>query len=311
MLWAGLCTALVAVGLAAEAGDAAAVYRAEIAAAREARVAQLTRPDGWLAYLGTHTLDSGANSIGRSPGSRVRLEAGPAQLGTLTVAGEGRTTFTFAPGVSGEIDGVPLRRGELKPGRDTGGGSVVTVGALGFFVLDRGGGQRALRAWDGEAPRRKDFAGIDYFPTDPAWRVQARWEAFETARFMPIPNIAGQTVRVIVPGRAVFERDGQRYELLAIDEGGGGPLLFVIADATSGKETYGACRFVYAERPRAVDTSEAGGAGEAVTIILDFNRAENPPCAFTPLAVCPLPPKENRLTLAVTAGEKVYRGAHE
>jgi uncharacterized protein (DUF1684 family) len=97
----------------------------------------------------------------------------------------------------------------------------------------------------------------------------------------------------------VFERDGQKVELLPIDEGPGEPLFFVIADLTSGKETYAAARFVYADAP------------QNGRVVLDFNRAQNPPCAFTPFATCPLPPKENRLPFAVTAGEKNYRGAHE
>jgi uncharacterized protein (DUF1684 family) len=98
----------------------------------------------------------------------------------------------------------------------------------------------------------------------------------------------------------VFERDGRRYELLPIDEGRHVPLFFVFSDATSGKETYGACRFLYVDWPKE-------GATE---LILDFNRAENPPCAFTPFSTCPLPPRENRLPFAVTAGEQTYRGPH-
>ena len=101
-----------------------------------------------------------------------------------------------------------------------------------------------------------------------------------------------------MPGKAVFTREGRTYELLPIDEGVGEPLFFVISDATSGDETYAAARFLYAERPR---------DGK---IVLDFNRAENPPCAFTPFATCPLPPPENRFPVRIAAGEKNYRGAH-
>ena len=102
-----------------------------------------------------------------------------------------------------------------------------------------------------------------------------------------------------MPGKAVFTRDGHTFELLPIDEGPGEPLFFVVSDLTSGGETYGGGRFVYADAPK---------DGK---VILDFNRAENPPCAFTPFATCPLPPKENRMPLRVTAGEKDYRGRHD
>ena len=123
---------------------------------------------------------------------------------------------------------------------------------------------------------------------------------FDEPRKIPITNILGQTEPAIVHGKAVFERDGRKIELIPIDEGPGEPLFFVISDATSGQETYGAARFLYADAP--VDGK----------VVLDFNRMQNPPCAFTPFATCPLPPKENRLAFAVTAGEKNYRGAeHE
>jgi uncharacterized protein len=165
-------------------------------------------------------------------------------------------------------------------------------------VIDRGG-KKALRVKDSAADRRTHFLGLDYFPVDESWRIVARWVPFEKPRLLPITNLLGQTAPEPVPGKAVFERDGKTYELLPIDEGPGEPLFFVIADATSGKETYGGGRFLYADEPK---------DGQ---IVLDFNRAQNPPCAFTPFATCPLPPKENRLPFAVTAGEKHYRGGHE
>ena len=103
----------------------------------------------------------------------------------------------------------------------------------------------------------------------------------------------------LVLGRAVFTRGGRTFSLLPIQEAPGEPLFFIIADATSGDSTYAAARFLYADAP------------ENGRVVLDFNKAINPPCAFTPFATCPLPPEENRLPIAVTAGEKKYRGAHE
>ncbi len=121
---------------------------------------------------------------------------------------------------------------------------------------------------------------------------------FDPPRDLPITNMIGNVSQEKVPGKAIFHREGKTYELLPVLEGPNEPLFFVISDATSGTETYSAARFVYADPPK---------DGK---LVLDFNRAVNPPCAFTPFATCPLPPKENQLTLSVTAGEKKYRGEH-
>jgi hypothetical protein len=170
-------------------------------------------------------------------------------------------------------------------------------GTLSIHVIDRGG-KKALRVKDSEAERRTRFAGIEHFPVDPAWRIEAEWVPFDRPRAVPIKNILGQESDALVLGEAVFGRDGHTLRLLPIQEAPDGPLFFIISDLTSGAETYGAARFLYADPPR---------DGK---VTLDFNRAINPPCAFTPFATCPLPPKENRLPIAVTAGEKDYRGEH-
>ncbi len=132
---------------------------------------------------------------------------------------------------------------------------------------------------------------------DSAWRIVADWIPFDPPQTLETANVIGQMERYPVPGRAVFERDGHRHELLPVIEVPGDEQLFLIfADGTSGRETYGAARFLYADPPR---------EGK---IVLDFNQAYNPPCAFTAFATCPLAPPENRLDLRVTAGEKKYRG---
>ena len=192
-----------------------------------------------------------------------------------------------------QIDGQPAQAAELiyRGGPPT----HVTVGTINFYVMERGE-SLFLRVKDSAAGRRKNFPGLDYFPLDPSWRIEAQWVPFEKPRQVPITNMIGQTSPAPVPGKAVFTRDGRTFELLPIDEGGD-ELFFVFTDATAGTETYEACRFLYA-------TPKDG------MIILDFNRTENPPCAFTPFATCPLPPKENRLPIRVTAGEKKYRGEH-
>jgi uncharacterized protein len=279
--------------LTASAADA---HVREIERWRTERVAKLTAPDGWLTLVGLHFLKEGPNTIGNAKDNDVVLAKGPARLGTVTVAANGKVMLEVAPNTDVHVDGQATRRAELKwdvPAKPT----LVTSGTITFFAIDRAG-KKALRVKDSESPARVKFAGLDYFPIDPMWRVEARWEPFGKLRMIPVVNILGQTEMNLVAGKAVFERDGKKIELTAIDEGPEAPLFFVISDATSGKETYGGGRHLYVARPKE----------GARTIVLDFNRAENPPCAFTRFSTCPVPPRENRLPFAVRAGEKTYRG---
>jgi uncharacterized protein (DUF1684 family) len=155
-----------------------------------------------------------------------------------------------------------------------------------------------LRIKDSEAPTRTGFVGLDYFDIDPSWRVEAKWEAYDPPREVEEPNVLGEIDKVIVPGAAVFERDGKTFRVEPVIETPGDTELFLVfADRTSGKETYGAARFVYSEPPK------------DGRIVIDFNKAYNPPCVFTPYATCPLPTQQNRLNARVTAGEKKYRKA--
>lgn len=282
-----LCGVLLVATL--HAGDD---FTASLETWRSARVQTLTKPDGWLTLIGLHWLQPGANTIGHAAGNSLPLAAGPAYLGTVTLTPEGRVIFAVAAGATATMDGQPVQTAELhyKDGKPT----IVHTGTVSFFAIQRGE-KIGLRVRDSESPRRQHFAGIDSFPADPAWRIEARWVPFDTPRLIPITNVLGQTSPLPAPGKAVFSHDGKTYELIPIVEGSE-ELFFIIADQTSGEETYGASRFLYAAPP------------QDGKVILDFNRAQNPPCAFTPFATCPLPPKENRLPFRVTAGEKNYRG---
>jgi len=277
---------------------AADAYTKSIEAWRAARVARLAKPDGWLTLIGLHWLQPGDNSVGAAAGNTLRLAAGPANFGVVRLAADGSVSFTPAAEANATFDGSPARVQPVELHyRDVEKPTVVRSGSVGFYVIQRGE-KLGLRVKDSESPRRKNFAGLDYFPLDPAWRIEAKWVPFEQPREVRITNMLGQTESASVPGKAVFARAGRTFELLPIDEGPDEPLFFVIADETSGRETYDACRFVYAERP------------QDGVVVLDFNRAQNPPCAFTPFATCPLPPKGNRLPFSVRAGEKDYRGEH-
>lgn len=283
--------------LAAAGGLYAGAYEEELNAERAARAQRLTAPDGWLSLIGLHFLGTGDNTVGSAPDNQVVLAAGPARLGNVVVDASLRARLQVSPGVEVRVNGAPVLSADLGDGR-TGRPVTVTSGTVSAFVIERGG-RLALRVRDTESKRRREFAGIDYFPTDPAWRIEATWEPFPRPREVPIKNILGQESKALVLGRAVFTRDGHTIGLLPLQESPDDPLFFVISDLTSGAETYAAARFLYADPPR------------DGRVVLDFNRAINPPCAFTPFATCPLPPKENELPIAVTAGEKDYRGAHD
>ena len=146
---------------------------------------------------------------------------------------------------------------------------------------------------DPDSPALKAFTGIERFPIDPSWRIEADWQPYEPPHEIELVTIINTLEKAPVPGKAVFERDGQRFELEPVLEDDG-TLFFIFADQTSGKETYGAARFIYSQP--AVDGK----------VVIDFNKAFNPPCALSPHVVCPTAPAGNRLALRITAGEKVY-----
>ncbi|TAL74616.1 MAG: DUF1684 domain-containing protein [Rhodanobacter sp.] len=297
--------ALLAGVATVSAAETPTAYTHEIEAWRAARVARLTAPDGWISLVGLDWLRAGENRVGSAAGNDIVLTTGPAHLGTVTLDAGGATRIVLALDSAATVDGKSVREAALVDDTHAAPGATPTTvrfGDASFFVIDRDG-RKALRVKDANAQARKHFAGIDYFPIDPTWRIEADWVPFTPAHALEMGTAIGTIDKVTVPGKAVFTRDGRRFELLPYQEEPGGELFFVLADRTSGKETYGAARFLYAALP-------AGGLDHPGKVVLDFNRAYNPPCAFTPFATCPLAPPENRLDLAVTAGEKKYRGGH-
>jgi uncharacterized protein len=282
-----------------------AAYAQQVEQWRTDRVKRLTAPDGWLSLIGLEWLREGANRIGSAANNDIVLKAGPAHLGTVTLAKDGSLRIALAQGSDATVDGNVVAEAALVDDvHATGNAAPTTVrfGNANFYVIDRDG-RKALRVKDSDADARSHFLGIDYFPIDPSWRIVADWVPFDPPHDLQMGTVIGTIDTVKVPGKAVFQRDGHSYELLPYQEEPGGELFFVLADRTSGKETYGAARFLYAALP-------AGGLAHPGKLVLDFNEAYNPPCAFTPFATCPLAPPENRLDLAITAGEKKYRGGH-
>jgi hypothetical protein len=297
--------ALITGVAAVSAAEAPSTYTHEIEQWRAARVAKLTAPDGWLSLIGLEWLHEGANRVGSAADNDIVLKAGPAHLGTVTLAADGALRIALAKDSGATVDGKPVAEAALVDDMHAGADAqptTVRFGHANFYVIDRDH-RKALRVKDADAEARRDFTGIDYFAIDPSWRIEADWVPFVPAHDLEIGTAIGTIDKVSVPGKAVFQRDGHTFELLPYQEEPGGELFFVLADQTSGKQTYGAARFLYAALP-------AGGLAKPGKLVLDFNQAYNPPCAFTPFATCPLAPPENRLDIAVTAGEKKYAGGH-
>jgi uncharacterized protein (DUF1684 family) len=269
-------------------------YTAQIEAWRAQRLERLKAPNGWLSLIGLHWLKEGKNTVGTDKKNDIVLAAGPAHVGVVTLA-KGKASIELDPKAGATIDGKPQKSAPLlddtteKP-------TTVAFGTVSFYAIDRNG-KKGLRVKDTEADTRKHFLGLDYYPIDPKWRVEAKFVEFKPPHTLEIPNVLGQVDKMPVPGKVVFERDGKTYELLPVlEEPDAKELWFIFADKTSAKETYGGGRFLYTDMPK---------DGK---VVIDFNKAYNPPCAFTPHATCPLAPAENRLAIPVTAGEKKYRG---
>jgi uncharacterized protein len=265
---------------------------------RESREKRLKSPNGWLTLVGLSWLSTGENTVGSDPASAVVLpEKTPKRAGVLVLAG-GRVTLKPAPGSGITIEGKPA--GEQVLGDDMAEHTdVMKIGEVSFYVIRRGE-RFGVRVKDPDGPARTQFKGVEYFPPDPKWRVEATFVPYDVPHQIQIPNVLGETETMDAPGLVKFTVDGKTYTLApVIDDPKEPSLWFIFKDQTSAKETYGGGRFLYAEMPKDGKT------------IVDFNQAYNPPCAFTPYATCPLPPKDNWLPLRVEAGEKAYAGGHE
>lgn len=261
---------------------------------RNERSQQLLQPDGWTSLVGLHWLELKAHYLGSSPGSGIRLAVGPPKLGMIEQR-EGRLFFTPESGLSLTLDGKPLKgRVELMTDHDELPSQVGFDEGKGLLGVIKRGPRFGLRIKHADAPTRTGFAGIQYWPADPGWVILGKFIPHPPGKTLPIVDIIGTTSDAPNPGAVEFSRAGKTYRLEAMGEPDGG-LFLVLADRTSGHGSYPAGRFM--------DTPGPDAKGK---VVLDFNRAYNPPCAFTPFATCPLPPPENRLDLAIPAGEKNY-----
>ncbi|MGH2401880.1 MAG: DUF1684 domain-containing protein, partial [Candidatus Limnocylindria bacterium] len=230
------------------------VHRSSVEAWRRQRYAALRRDVGWLTLAGLGWLREGKNRVGSAAGADVALPSGPPIAGTLTVAsGSVVATGDF------RHDGKTVRDLPLVSD-EAGEPTMLELGRLRLCLIERGG-RLAVRTWDTEAELRRGFEGIDHWPVDAAWRLEARFEAIPERR-ITVPDIIGVAEEEASPGDAVFEVDGQAHRLQALAGGDGGELWLVFGDATNGTETYGGGRFLY--------TAPPDGNGR---VTVDFNRA--------------------------------------
>jgi uncharacterized protein (DUF1684 family) len=267
---------------------------------RTERARTLSAPDGWLTLVGLEWLKPGKNSIGLAPDSQVRLKGhAPQHLGVIDVEGSQLRLLApeggFPPHLM--VDGQPAHEAPLHSDDDK--PSLLTDENLSLVVLHRGD-RFALRIKDAESPTRTAFKGLHWYPPDAKYRVTAKWIPFTPAHTEKIPTIIGTTLDMPAPGLAEFTLDGKTIQIEPVlEDPNAKELFFILRDATSHTMTYQAARFLYSGFPD-------HGLDQPGSVVLDFNRLQNPPCAYTPYATCPLPPYINRLAISIPAGEQRY-----
>ena len=285
-------------------------YAKEIEQWHQERWKELNNESGWLTLIGLFWLKEGVNSCGSAPIMDIVLppDKVPSVLGSFSVTG---ANVEFSPMVRGfTVDGKPVSMARkaadyrvrdivypvvaLKSDADD-KPTIVTYDSLTFQIIKRGD-KLGLRVKDSQNPDRLNFKGTEFYPADLKWRLDARFELYNPPKAMPITNVLGMESSESSPGAVKFEVNGKEYRLDAITEKDEPRLFMIISDTTSGKDSYPAGRYLY------VDPPDASGH-----LIIDFNKAYSPPCAFTKFATCPLPPRQNRLPFAVEAGEKYQR----
>ncbi|MCZ6696322.1 MAG: DUF1684 domain-containing protein [Acidobacteria bacterium] len=270
-------------------GDA---YVREIEEWRHAREERLKADDGWLTVAGLFWLDEGVSRIGSDPACEVRLPEGsaPDLAGTLTRDGAS-ITVRIEPGVPATIDGQPVTSHEMRPD-SSGSPDVLELGDLTMYVIERGG-RYGIRLKDRNSRMRREFTGLRWYPVRSSHRIEGRFVPYEQPKEIPIPTVLKTTESMTSPGYVVFTVGGTEVRFDPVLEGSD-RLWFIFSDGTSGRDTYPSGRFLKSALP--VDGR----------IVLDFNLAYNPPCAYTPFATCPLPPPQNRLDVPIEAGELDY-----
>ena len=270
-------------------GGTKSAYQLEIDNWRSKHETELRSEDGWLTLSGLYWLKDGVNTIGAEDGNDIKLTDNFRQgkFGQIEFH-HGKAVLTVEPGINASTDGQPVTTIEMQsdvPGPAT----KISTGSQSFYLIERED-KFGVRLKDSESAERQKFDGEHWFDVDPNYRVVGTFVPFESVQEVEVPNVLGGTFRMKTPGIVRFKLNGKDLFLQPVIEDDK-TLFFIFKDLTSNNETYGAGRFLYTDNP-------VNGQ-----VVLDFNKAENPPCAYTTFATCPLPPPQNRLEVAVKAGE--------
>jgi uncharacterized protein (DUF1684 family) len=288
--WGGALPALALVATATLAGAQDDLHRWRVE-----YEAGLRAEGGYLAVAGLFFLQPGEQAFGSGEANPIRLPPGSSatRVGVFDVR-DGRVFFRIDRPGEALVNGRLADRGELRPASSDPPqeADLMRVGRL-VLLVHRSGDRLAIRLRDPESPFRRGFTGVRWFDPDPAWRLTARFDPFPQPERLEIVNLLGDVVPMRSPGTVKFVKDGHTHRLRPVSASDG-RLWFIFSDETAGTDTYRAARFLYADPP--VDG----------VVVLDFNRAYNPPCAYNPFTTCPLPPPGNRLAVAVRAGERDY-----
>jgi uncharacterized protein (DUF1684 family) len=268
-------------------------YQDEITKWRADHEAELKTDSGWLTVAGLFWLKDGVNTIGAGSGFDVELTENFKQgkFGEINFQ-NGKASLKIENGVEALTDGKQVSEIELVSD-EKGKPTVIQTGSQTFYLIKREE-RFGIRLKDKNSKQRSNFTGLKWFPIDEKYKIEATFEAFPEPKEVLIPNVLGGNFKMKSPGILRFKLKGKKYTLDPVTEEGSDELFIIFRDATSRTETYGAGRFLYTAKP-------LGGK-----VILDFNKSENPPCAFTSFATCPLPPPQNRLNIKITAGEKRF-----
>lgn len=272
-----------------------AQHQVEIEEWYSKRVSSLKAEEGWLNLIGLSWLEVGENSFGSGPQSDLYIDSDkfPETLGVFELE-DGKVFFT--PKVAGVKDGDnEIKERTLIFDIDNKVISKLGYQSLRWNIIKRADAY-GLRIRDLEAASVTEFEGIERYPVSLDWRLEGKFIPYDPIREIAITNVLGQTSQNPSPGYIEFQKEGKKYQIDALEDGD--ELFLIFADETSGGETYGGGRYMYVKKPAPNGTT-----------VLDFNKAYNPPCVFTDHATCPLPPRQNILDLAITAGEKNF-GEH-
>ena len=294
--WIAIAACLLAACGSDEPAIDLVAYEAETVEWRAGRLERLKGPEGYLNLVGLFWLDEGSGRIGSAADNDIVFPPYAAPyIGELQVTGEG-VSMRAEPGVDVRHDDAAVSSIDIL---DDTTDSPVTIRHRSFaWTVIKRDGRFALRLRDFDNPAIAAFPPIEYFPIDPAYRVTGTLRLFDKPRVLNVETvIEGLGYRPESPGRVAFEFEGETYEIDAYTSGD--ELFFVFGDATSGRETYPAGRFLYAAQP------DADGK-----TVLDFNRSYNPPCAFNDFSTCPVAAPQNRIAARIEAGEKYDAAVH-